>query len=259
MSFDVAAEAYGRFMGRFSEPLAELFLAEVETRRAAPEAAPRRALDVGAGPGALTSRLVDLLGGDAVTAVEPSASFVGALERRLPGVTVHRGAAEDLPLADDSVDLALAQLVVHFMTDPVAGLREMARATRPGGVLGACVWDHGGDRGPLVTFWRAARDLDPTVRDESGLAGTREGHLVELASAAGWTDLHARVLTVVLPMASFEEWWAPFTLGVGPAGAHVAGLSEPDRAALRARCEELMPAPPCTVEASAWCVTGLAP
>ena len=118
-------------------------------------------LDVGCGPGALTAELVRRLGPDAVTAIDPSPPFVAAAAARFPRVDVRTGAAEDLPFADDSFDAALAQLVVHFMTDPVQGLREMRRVTRPGGTVGACVWDHGGGQGPLSLFWRAGHDLAP--------------------------------------------------------------------------------------------------
>jgi SAM-dependent methyltransferase len=120
------------------------------------------------------------LGPASVTAVDPSERFVNAVRERLPGVTVEVTSAEHLPFPDRSFDAAIAQLVVHFMDDPVAGLAEMARVTRPRGVVAACVWDHAGGRGPLGTFWEAARELDPAVNDESGLAGAREGHLEEL-------------------------------------------------------------------------------
>ena len=115
----------------------------------------------------------------------PRASFVAAARQRLPGVTVERAAAEELPFGDDAFDVALAQLVVHFMEDPVAGLREMARVTRAGRRRAACVWDHGGGRGPLSVFWSAARELDPAVVDESTLAGAREGQLAELLGRPG--------------------------------------------------------------------------
>ena len=140
------------------------------------------------------------------------------------------------------------------MSDPVAGLREMGRVTRAGGVVAACVWDHAGGRGPLSTFWSAVRDLDADAPDESALAGAREGHLTELAHAAGLRDVEAGLLTVRVPYASFEEWWEPYTLGVGPAGDHVAGLDDGARELLRARCAELLPAGPFEVEASAWSV-----
>ena len=146
MAFEVAADAYSAFMGRYSEPLAEVFVqwAGMEPGR--------HVLDVGCGPGALTARLVERLGASHVIAVDPSAAFVAAARRRCPGVVVQQAAAEHLPLPNGSVDAAVAQLVVHFMTDPVAGLTEMARVTRPGGVVAACVWDHASGRGPLSTF-----------------------------------------------------------------------------------------------------------
>ena len=165
MSFDVSADAYTRFMGRYSEPLAARFADLAGVRRG------QRALDVGCGPGALTAELAGRLGAGQVCAVDPSESFAEAVGERLPGVTVGVAAAERLPFPDGAFDAVLAQLVVHFMTDPVAGLREMGRATRRGGVVGACVWDHGGGRGPLTPFWRAVRELDPSAADESGLAG----------------------------------------------------------------------------------------
>ncbi|WP_024286628.1 class I SAM-dependent methyltransferase [Cellulomonas sp. KRMCY2] len=248
MSFDVAADAYTRFMGRYSEPLAAEFAELVGARPGL------RALDVGCGPGALTGQLVDRLGADAVSAVDPSASFVAAIRSRFPGVDVRTGVAERLPFADDTFDLALAQLVVHFMSDPVSGLSEMARVTRPGGTVAACVWDHAGDGGPLSTFSRAMRDVDPGASSEADLAGTRRHHLVELCEAAGLTRIEPTSLTVVVPFATFADWWEPFTLGVGPAGAYVAGLAGDAREALRTRCSQLMPAAPFEVAGSAWCV-----
>jgi SAM-dependent methyltransferase len=252
MSFDVAAESYGRFMGRFSEPLAVEFVAAVGLRPG------QRALDVGCGPGALTALLVDRLGPDAVAAIDPSASFVDAARSRFPGVEVTLGSAEELPYADDAFDAALAQLVVHFMSDPVAGLAEMGRVTRPGGVVAACVWDFAGGNGPLSTFWAAVHDLDPGADDESGLAGVRDGHLVELAREAGLADPSQSVLSVSVAYDTFAAWWQPYTFGVGPAGSHVARLDDDDREALRAHCEELLPPAPFEIVAKAWCVRATA-
>jgi SAM-dependent methyltransferase len=248
MTFNVTADAYDRFMGRFSEPLAARF---VELAQAVPG---QRALDVGCGPGGLTAQLVDRLGTGAVSAVDPSTPFVAALRARLPGVDVRSAVAEDLPFPDHSFDLALAQLVVHFMTDPVAGLMEMARVTRPGGVVAACVWDHAGGSGPLATFWRAVHDIDPQARDESQLAGAREGHLADLCRAAHLKGIESMSLTVTVGFATFNDWWEPFTLGVGPAGAYLARLDEAQRDDLRDRCARLLPASAFKIAASAWCV-----
>ena len=190
MSFEVAPAAYASFMGRFSEPLALEFVdaAGVEPGQ--------RAIDVGCGPGALTDVLVERLGAGQIAAVDPSEPFVAYAASRLTGVDVRRATAEDLPYPDAAFDIALAQLVVHFMADPVAGLREMGRVTKPGGVVAACVWDHAGGGGPLATFWTAVRDTDGEAEDESGLAGVREGHLGELARAAGLADIEESRLAV---------------------------------------------------------------
>ena len=246
MSFAVAAGAYDRFMGRYSVLLAPLLadFGGVEQGQ--------RALDVGCGPGALTGELVARLGAEAVAAVDPSEPFVDAARERHPGVDVRRAGAEELPFPDAEFDVALAQLVVHFMADPIGSLREMARVTRPGGVVAACVWDHGGRRGPLSLFWTAVRELDPGAQDESELAGARAGHLAELFQAAGLDDVDDTELVVDVEYASFDDWWEPFTLGVGPAGAYAAALDAVRLEELKERCRQLAPAAPFTVEAIAW-------
>jgi SAM-dependent methyltransferase len=248
VSFDVTADAYGRFMGRFSEPLAVKFADAAGVR------AGQRALDVGCGPGALTSQLAARLGAASVSAVDPSPTFVVAARERLPGVDVRHGSAEDLPYGDNDFDVVLAQLSVHFMRDPVRGLREMARVARPGGTVGACVWDHAGGEGPLAVFWDAVRDSDPQHPGEADLPGTSAGQLGELASAAGLLVVDEPPLTVGVTFGTFEEWWEPFTLGVGPAGAHVSALDDRDRQALLTACRRRLPDEPFTLTATAWCV-----
>ena len=251
MSFAVEASAYDRFMGRYSAPLA-LQLAEfAQVERG------QRALDVGCGPGALTRELVARLGAAAVAAVDPSESFVDACRERHPGVDVRQAGAESLPFADGDFDAALAQLVVHFMADPRAGLGEMARVTRASGVVAASVWDHAGGRSPISLFWTAARELDPGVEDESDLAGARKGHLSELFQAVGLGDVRDGELSVRAELGSFDDWWEPFGLGVGPAGAYASGLEPDHLKALKARCRELAP-DPLRLEAVAWAARGVA-
>ena len=252
MSFVVAADAYDRFMGRYSVLLAPQ-LADY-----AGVTAGQRVLDVGSGPGALTTELVARLGAGSVSAVDPSEPFVAAAKERHPGVDVQRGAAEQLPFEDGVFDAALAQLVVHFMADPVAGLREMGRVTRERGVVAACVWDHGGGQGPLSLFWEAARELDPEAQDESKLAGSGEGHLTELFQAAGLDEVEEAVLPVSVEHPSFEEWWEPYTLGVGPAGGYAAGLDPEQQAELRELCREKLPDAPFVLTSRAWTARGLA-
>jgi ubiquinone/menaquinone biosynthesis C-methylase UbiE len=246
VTFDVPADAYARFMGRFSEPLGVVFADFADI------APGQSVLDVGSGPGALTTELVRRFGATSVAAIDPSPPFVASLQARLPEVDVRAGAAEHLPYDDNTFDAALAQLVVHFMSDPVAGLREMGRVTRPGGVVAACVWDHDGGDTPLSLCWTVARELDPAAVDESGLAGARQGHLEQLCAEAGLSDVEATKLHVDVEFASFDEWWEPYTFGIGPLGAYIGGLDAQGRTALRAACAERLPAAPFTVRASAW-------
>jgi SAM-dependent methyltransferase len=251
VTFDVAAEAYDQFMGRYSVRLSAQ-LADL-----AGVGPGQHVLDVGCGPGALTAELSKRVGAAHVVAIDPSASFVEAARLRNPGVDVRRASAEALPFADDAFDAALAQLVVHFMTDPVAGIREMARVTRPGGIVVACVWDVAGHRAPMSPFWAAARALDPGAGGEATLAGARQGHLVELFRDAGLRDVEESVLTADTEHASFEEWWDPFEHGVGPAGSYAAGLSESERARVREIARSMLSAGPVTIVARAWAARGI--
>lgn len=253
MAFDVAGDRYQRFMGRFSDPLAAPFADVAGVGRGAG----MRVLDVGCGPGALLAELADRLGLEAVAGADPSASFVAAARERLPGVDVREAAAEDLPFEDGAFDAALAQLVVHFMADPDRGVAEMIRVTRPGGVLAACVWDHGSGRGPLSPFWRAATVLDPAAPDEGDRTGARAGDLDRLFRAAGLRDVVETELTVTKHFASFEEWWEPFTFGVGPAGDYARTLDERGLAALREQCRTTLPPEPFDLEAVAWTARGI--
>jgi SAM-dependent methyltransferase len=211
MTFAVPADAYDRFMGRYSAQLST-GLADLADVRPG-----KRVLDVGCGPGALTAELVGRAGATAVSAVDPSESFVAACRVRHPGVEVRAAPAEALPFEDCEFDAVLAQLVVHFMSDPVAGLREMRRVTRVGGVVAACVWDNVAGMGMLRPFWQAATDLDPSVRDESHTAGSRPGDLERLMREAGLEEVRPAILEASVTYPSFEDWWQPFLLGVGAA------------------------------------------
>lgn len=250
MSFDVAAEAYDRFMGRYSAPLAVGFADWVGVRPG------MRALDVGCGPGALAAVIADRLGAPAVTAVDPSETFVVAARRRLPGVDVRLATAEALPFDDSGFDVTLASLVVHFMTDPAAGVGEMVRVTRPGGVVATCVWDFAGGRAPQSLFFQALREVAGDIDDETARAGAAPGQLAALLIAAGCRGVESGEVTVTLVMDSFGQWWEPYTLGVAPAGRQLARLDDDAREQVRRRCRELVGDGPLTMLATAWVARG---
>lgn len=255
MAFDVAAESYDRFMGRYSTLLSGQM---ADLGGVAPGAAALRVLDVGCGPGALTGVLVERVGPGQVAAVDPSEPFVAAARARFPGVDVRRAPAEELPFDDGTFDVVLAQLVVHFMADPVAGISEMRRVARPGGTVVACVWDLTGLRSPLGPFWAAVAEMEPGHPGESRYPGARKGHLVELFHEAGLGEVEEHVLEADLVHPTFEDWWDPFTAGVGPAGTHAAALAPDRRAELRERTRAIVPDPPFTLGARAWAARGRA-
>jgi SAM-dependent methyltransferase len=242
MSFDVPPEAYARFMGRYAGPLAEVFAAFAGVGGG------HKVLDVGCGPGALTGHLLSV--GAEVAAIDPSPPFIDAIRLRFPGVEVCRGTAEELSYGTGTFDATLAQLVVHFMSDPVVALGQMARVTRRGGVVAACVWD--GPTGALAPFWDAVHVIDPEAEDEALLSGAEMGHLTELFVAAGLSGVHEESLAVYVVHPTFEEWWEPYTFGVGPAGDYVRRLDDDARTRLESVARERLGSGPFTVTATAW-------
>ena len=227
-SFMTSGGAYDLFMGRYSRPLAVTF---VEAAGVSPGA---RALDVGCGPGALTGVLVGLLGADAVCAFDPSAPFVAECEARHPGVDVRLGRAEAIPFDDASFDYALAELVLHFVTDPQQAAIELKRVVRPGGLVAACVWDFGEGMEMLRHFWDAALIVDPGAPDEATtLRFGREGEIAELLAAAGFVDISEATLTVESHYQGFAELWSGFLAGIGPAGTFCLSLPADECARVR--------------------------
>lgn len=250
-AFLVSAEAYDALIGRFLPTLAPAFADAAGVRPG------MRAVDVGCGPGGLTAELVRRLGVAAVGAVDPSPPFVQACRSRLPGVDAVVGVAEDLPYDDGQFDVALASLVVGFMTDPVAGVREMARVTAPGGAVAACFWDLG--RMPTIgTYWQAVGQVRGESSADMRRLGYRQGDLADLFRRAGLVEIEESVLTATARCTDFDDWWWAFTQGAGPVGQHLTSLGEADRAAVRDACHELLGRPdgPFELTAFAWCAVG---
>ena len=255
-SFLASGEAYDAYMGRYSRPLAAAFADAVGVT------AGQSALDIGCGPGALTGLLVDRLGAAAVSAFDPSAPFVAECAARHPGIDVRLGRAEAIPFDDAAFDCALAQLVLHFVTDPEQAAGECRRVLRPGGIVGACVWDFGGGMEVLRNFWDAALEVDPNAPDEATtMRFSRPGEIAELLHAAGFVDVAETTLGVTSAYQGFEELWSGFLAGVGPAGSFCASLTDERRAALRDALFRRLGAPggPFTLAATAHCAHGRTP
>ena len=256
MTFAVPAEAYDRLVGRYSFDLCDALA------RAAGIGPDTRVLDVGAGTGVGTRRLVELVGAKRVAAVDPSPPFVDALRDRLPGADVRQASAESLPFDDGVFDAVLAQLVFNFMSDPAAGVAEMRRVTRPGGVVAACVWDYAEEMTLLRVFWDAAMALDPEgaagANEATQMSFAREGELEELWRRSGLRDVSQGAIVVSVAYESFDEVWEPFTAGVAPSGAYTASLDDEGRSALREEYRRRLGAPEGSLELSAraWYAVG---
>jgi ubiquinone/menaquinone biosynthesis C-methylase UbiE len=250
-TFNVPADGYDRLMGRYLPTLAPAFA------DAAGVGSQMRLLDVGCGPGGLTRELVSRAGAHSVVAIDPSPPFVEACRARNPGVDVRVGAAEQLPFEDDSFDAALASLVVGFMQDADAGVREMARVTKLGGIVAACFWDQTG-MPALQTFWTAASAVDPSISGEMKRLGGRAGDITKLLTRAGLSAIEDGTIAASAHYESFDDWWSPFTLGIGPAGAYFQSLDTESREAIRNACNDLLDRPfgPFSLDARAWFARG---
>lgn len=234
-------------MGRYAVRLASALADEVGVSDG------MKVIDVGCGPGALTSELTDRVGAERVAAIDPAEQFVAACRRRNPGADVRQGVAEALPWADDTFDAALSCLVIAFMEDADAGVREMVRVTRPGGKLGVCMWDTaGGGMTMLHLFWSAMKTVKSDVEGEQGRAGTTEGDIAERLKRAGAREVAAGSLEVSVHYSGFEDFWNPFTFGVGPAGQALASLQGEEKAAVRQAIRAQLPAGSFSLAARSW-------
>ena len=254
MEFTAAAEKYDRFMGRYTRTLAPVFVDAVGVRDA------MSVLDVGCGPGGLTDTLADRVGERHVAAIDPAPQFVGACRTRHPAADVREGVAEALPWADGSFDATLSCLVIGFMKDADQGVREMARVTRPGGTVAACMWDiPGGGMTMLSTFWKAAREVDPSAAGEQGRPGVRRGDIADRFRRAGLQDVEDGELEASASYTSFEDFWEPLTFAVGPAGQHLASLPTERQNRVRELCRAALPEGPFSLTARAWYARGTTP
>jgi SAM-dependent methyltransferase len=255
VTFATSREAYDAYMGRYADRLAPLLIGFAGVQPG------ERAVDVGCGPGSLTAALGQVLGPEQVAAVDPSEPFAAASAERVPAADVQVGAAESLPWPDNTFDAALAQLVVNFMSDADVGVAEMRRVVRPGGTIAACTWDYGGGMTMLRSFWDAALALDSKAPDEARTMRYHDsGDLRELWLRTGLGAVETDALVVEASYRNFDDYWEPFTGGVGPGGAYCSSLDPDRRASLREECRRRLgdPEGAFTLSATAWAVKGRA-
>ena len=251
MEFSSPAVAYDRFMGRYTAGLAPVFA------DAAGIAGELRVLDVGCGPGGLTAELARRVGSERVAAIDPAPQFAAACRERVPGADVREGTAESLPWPDDCFDAAVSSLVIAFLQDPARGVAEMARVTRPGGTVAACMWDiPGGGMKMLATFWRAARESDRAAVGEQRRPGVGEGEIAALLRDAGLEDVRDGAIETRASYSGFDDFWEPFTFAVGPAGQYLRSQPPERQDRIRESCRAALPVGAFELSARAWCACG---
>jgi ubiquinone/menaquinone biosynthesis C-methylase UbiE len=252
MTFGISGDSYDRFMGRYSSELAPRFVAFAGIVPG------MRALDVGCGSGLLTSALADRLGAESVAAADPSEPLLAACAARVRGADVRPAPADELPWPDASFDAVLSQLVLNFVPDADAAVADMRRVVAAGGTVASCTWDYAGGMRMLRTFWDAAAEVDPQAPDEQHMRYRSEEELAALWERGALKDVVTAPLEVEVAYGSFDGYWEPFTLGVGPAGAYCASLDPEKRQALRERCFIRLgsPAGPFSLTARAFAVRG---
>lgn len=244
--------AYEVFLGRWTRALGERMVAFARF----PEGP---LLDVGCGTGSLTTAMAKH--GSAI-GVDVALPYLAYANERCGGPRFVAAEASRLPFADDVFAGAAAQLVLNFVADPIASVREMRRVTRKGGVIAASVWDF---RGGLVyqrMLWDTAAILDPKagqVRDRlfSAPLALPDG-LPALFGRAGIAGVETASLTVRMEYASFADYWGPLLGGQGPVGSYAASLAPEMRTRVEAAVRDayLCGAPdgPRSLVAAAWAV-----
>ena len=256
-----SAEAYERFMGRWSRPMAEKFLGWLD----APHGADW--LDVGCGSGALTESVLAHAVPRSVFGCDTATAFVRHARRRIadPRAGFEVSAAGKLPFPHGAFDFVVAGLALNFLTDVEAGLKEMARVARRGGTVAAYVWDYAGEMRMLGIFWDTAAELDPAASDlhEGNRFTLCSPHQLEdLFHDGGLADVETQPLDGLARFRDFDDYWSPFLEGQGPAPSYVATLSGARQMELRERIRERLPALPdgsITLATRAWAVRGIAP
>lgn len=256
-----SGERYESYVGRWSRLVAREFLAWLDP------APGLHWLDAGCGTGALTAAVLAQTAPAEVLGIDPSPGFVdwAAAKVHDPRASFVVGDARALPVCDGSVEAVVSALMLNFVPDRVGALREMSRALRPGGRVAGYVWDYPGEMELLARFWDAAVDLDDDahpLHEGVRFGFCRPEPLRRMFAGAGLADVEVRPLTVPTVFGDFDDLWAPFLGGQGPAPSYVATLDEDRRAALRDSLRDrLPPAEGGTIRltARAWAVRGTRP
>ncbi len=234
-----SGNAYEPFVGRWSRLVARVFLNWLSVP------AKGSWLDIGCGTGALSQTILELTDPADIRGVDRSQAYIDFARGQLkdPRVLFEVGDAQSLPVGSDAYDAVVSGLALNFMPQPASMAAEMRRAARPGGTVAAYVWDYAGKMEFMRHFWDAAAALDPAARklDEGQRFPICEpGALIDLFQKVGLSRVEARPIDIETHFKDFDDYWAPFLGGQGPAPGYAMSLDEAGLIRLREKIRSSM-------------------
>ena len=256
------AEAYERFMGRWSRVVAPRLV------EFASLPGQGRLLDVGSGTGSLAFAIGQRYSRARIVGIDPSKEYVAYAMSRNPypdRASFEVGDAQQLHFEKASYDAALSLLVFNFIPDAKKALMELRRVTKPGGGISAAVWDYGGGMQMLRIFWDAAVSIDREAEklDEKHMPLCRAGELSARWKQSGLEDVREEAIEFDMRFESLAAYWEPFLLGQGPAGSYCRSLSRDKLEALHDAVKSRLPLSdertPFLLSARGWAVRGVVP
>lgn len=240
MSIWTSGPPYEAYVGRWSRLVAREFLPWLAMSSGS------RWLDVGCGTGALSETILREAGPTEVVGTDPSDGFVAYARGQVTDerATFEVADAQALSFEGDRFDAVVSGLVLNFIPSPERALAEMVRVVRSSGTVAAYVWDYAGDMQLMRRFWDAAAVLDPGARDlDEGrrFPLCRPEPLERLFRDARLENVAVRSIDVPTVFRDFDDYWAPFLGGQGPAPGYAMSLGEPQRIALREQIRAGLP------------------
>jgi len=235
-----SAEHYESYIGRWSRGVAAVFLSWLKMDRGL------EWIDVGSGTGALTSAILNTQDPKRVMGVDPSEEHVNFLRKAIndPRTVFETGSAADLPAEDDSADAIVSGLVLNFVPDHEAVMKEFNRAAKGGATVAAYVWDYAGRMEMLRYFWDAAAGLFDDAREkDEGMRFPicRPDALRQVFLNAGFRNIEVSIIDIPTKFEDFEDYWTPFLSGIGPAPGYCMSLTEENRMTLMEKVYSSLP------------------
>jgi SAM-dependent methyltransferase len=252
------ADAYERYIGRWSRPVGHQFVAWLEATRGL------KWLDVGCGTGALCGMILQQAQPEELLGIDRSADYIGFARTQVkdPRVRFATGDAVALPVGDGLFDVSVSGLVLNFIPEPGKAVAELVRVTHSGGTVAAYVWDYASGMRMIRYFWDAALALDPAAAelDEAQrFPICQPDALVSLFSGSGLSNVAVTAIDVPTWFRDFDDYWSPFMGGQGPAPGYVRSLTDAGRVRLREALRERVgigPEGTIQLRVRAWAIKG---